>query len=128
MSFVIPEDPPEVVFPFERLHAYQAACIFLQMIDPLVRDRKCGNAEMRDQLHRAALSVKLNLAEGSTEFNPTEKTRFFRIASRSAGEAASALGEFSRWGLIDERFHRKGRYCMNAAISMITGLIKTIEA
>src|SRR5437016_364569 len=97
MSFEIPDDPPEVDFPFERLKAYQAARAFMALIDPLVRNSRCGTAEMRDQLHRAALSMKLNTAEGGTEYSKPEKIRMWRFGRRSAGECVAIVDEFARW-------------------------------
>ena len=127
MEFIIPDDPPEVVFPFERLQTYQAARAFLGLIDPIVRDKKCGTAEMRDQLHRAGLSFKLNIAEGATEYSKPDKIRFFRISSRSAGECVAVLDEFGRWQCIDPLTHRKARYVLNAGIGMLTRLITSIR-
>lgn len=46
---------------------------------------------VRDQFIRAALSVPLNLAEGSSEWRPLEKARLYRLARRSADECASVL-------------------------------------
>jgi four helix bundle protein len=127
MNFEIPDDPPEVVFPFERLHAYQAACAYMALIDPLLRSRKAGTAEMRDQLHRAGLSFKLNIAEGACEFSKPEKIRIFRIAIRSAGESVAALDEFRRWGSADALTHRKARYTLNAGTGMLTNMILGIK-
>ena len=42
-------------------------------------------------MRRAISSAALNLAEGANEFSPAAKAAFYRIARRSAGEAAAAL-------------------------------------
>lgn len=47
--------------------------------------------DLRDQLRRAAVSVALNIAEGAGEFSPREKSRFYRIARRSAAECLAIL-------------------------------------
>ena len=46
---------------------------------------------MRDQLHRAALSIPLNLAEGRGKSSTKEQLRFFRIAMGSVREAQAIL-------------------------------------
>lgn len=45
--------------------------------------------EIKSQLHRAALSVVLNLAEGSGKFEKKEQRRFFKIAFASIREVQS---------------------------------------
>ena len=54
---------PEIKLPNEKLIAYQLAVEFHRSVMPLARFR--GIAPLRDQLHRAADSVVLNLAEGA---------------------------------------------------------------
>jgi four helix bundle protein len=51
------------------------------------------DAFLRYQLLRAALSIKTNIAEGSSDYLPMEKARFYRIARRSAYETAGLLEE-----------------------------------
>ena len=51
---------------------------------------------MRSQFLRAALSIKLNIAEGASEWRRLEKARFYRIARRSAGEHAAILDDLPR--------------------------------
>ena len=48
-------------------------------------------AYIADQLRRAALSVVLNLEEGSFEFSAREKSRFYRMAYRSLAECRAIL-------------------------------------
>ena len=49
------------------------------------------SSHLADQLHRAATSIPLNIAEGAGEFSPKDKARFYRIALRSATESAAIL-------------------------------------
>lgn len=46
---------------------------------------------VKDQLNRAALSVVLNLAEGSAKPTPKERCRFYSIALASAREVQALL-------------------------------------
>ncbi len=50
-----------------------------------------GNGDLSDQLSRASTSILLNIAEGSGEFSPPDKQRFYRMARRSAVDCAAAL-------------------------------------
>ena len=53
-----------------------------------------------DQLFRAALSVPLNIEEGSYELAVAEKSRFYRIAYRSLAECRVILDILEELGLV----------------------------
>jgi four helix bundle protein len=50
-----------------------------------------GAGPLRDQLHRASLSVVLNIAEGAGRNARADKRHFYEIAKGSAAETAAAL-------------------------------------
>src|SRR5262245_37085003 len=78
-------------FVHEKLHAYEAALMFLATADEMLEEVPRGRGHLGDQLDRAATSIVLNIAEGAGEFAPAEKARFYRIARRSANECAAIL-------------------------------------
>ena len=47
------------------------------------------NAGIKDQLKRAAISIPLNMAEGSGKYTLADRKRFYRIARGSALECAA---------------------------------------
>lgn len=51
--------------------------------------RLTGN--LRDQLHRAASSISLNLSEGNAKRTPNEKRRYFHTAYASTQECKTIL-------------------------------------
>ena len=72
-----------------RLDVYGLALAFQSRVAHLAWAR--GNANVRDQLSRAALSIVLNIAEGSGRFSPPDKARLYAIARGSACECAAIL-------------------------------------
>lgn len=46
---------------------------------------------LKDQLHRAASSIALNLSEGNAKFSVKEKKRFYQIAYASLQECRTIL-------------------------------------
>jgi len=90
-----------VRFDFERLEVFSVSLEAVAVIDELAAELPEGRAYVRDQLHRAANSIALNIAEGAGEFTPAEKARFYRMAKRSATECAGQILICQRLGLSD---------------------------
>src|SRR3989344_9078337 len=79
-------------FRFEKLNVWQDARVFVNHIYAITRkfprDEKFG---LIDQLRRAALSVILNIAEGSDRKSDAEFKRFLRMAITSVEEVVTGL-------------------------------------
>ena len=111
------------MFGFQRLDAYKAAVRFLGLACKLVTKLPRGNADLSDQLRRAALSVPLNIAEGSGKFS-RDAVRLYTIARGSALECAAILDALETMGAVDESALRDAREILERAVSMLTGLIR----
>ena len=77
------------MFGHERFEAYQLAIRFLRIALELAERIPPGYYAVRDQLKRAALSVPLNIAEGSGKRQIADRNRLYGIASGSAMECAA---------------------------------------
>lgn len=77
--------------PPRRLRIYPEALRLLVLLDELAAALPSVRAYIADQLHRAALSIVLNLEEGAHEFSPREKTRFYRMSYRSLAECRALV-------------------------------------
>ncbi|MBS1656607.1 MAG: four helix bundle protein, partial [Bacteroidetes bacterium] len=88
---------------------YQISIEFVVLADKIVEYLPRGRAYLSDQLHRAALSISLNIAEGAGEYAVEEKARFYRMAKRSATECAGILDVCQRLQLFDKQYHTQGR-------------------
>ena len=86
-----------------------------------------GRGYMRDQLRRAANSVVLNIAEGAGEFAPAEKARFYRIAKRSATEAAAQVIVADRLGLTSGADVPRARELLLRLVSMLVRMAARAE-
>jgi four helix bundle protein len=87
----------------EKLEVYHLAREFTREVDALVRQLPPGRGDSVDQLRRASLSVPVNIAEGSGEFAPKEKARFYRIAKRSGTECGALLDYLVDIGHLTEQ-------------------------
>ena len=95
-----------MAFSFEQLKVFQFAAELSNKIDTLVE--KFPRKEifsLSSQLKRAADSVVLNIAEGSTGQSKPEFKRFLGIALRSGIEVAACLYlAFSRKYISEEEY------------------------
>jgi four helix bundle protein len=111
------------MFGFQRLDVYRAATEFLGLTAKLVTKIPKGHSGLVDQLRRAALSVPLNIAEGSGKFSK-DAQRFYAIARGSALECAAILDALQAMAVLDEDALTKARDLLERVVSMLTGLIR----
>ena len=83
-----------------------------------------GRRYLADQLRRAATSVSLNIAEGAGEFSPDEKSRFYRMAKRSATECAATPHVCRRLNLVDDTRFNSGRELLLRIVAMIVQMAR----
>ena len=108
---------------YQTFPVYNLALQFISLMKVVIQElpRRSGLA---DQLNRAAISIPLNIAEGSGEFSKREKARFYRIARRSALECASILDICDTLQLGDQTSVNQGRAQLKLIVAMLTGLAR----
>ena len=111
-------------FDHDKLDVYHCAIDFVAVADDIVENLPRGRAYLADQLHRAALSIALNTAEGASEFAEKEKARFYRIAKRSATECAAAMDVCLKRQLVEQVKYNEARGLLLRIVSMLTKLAK----
>ena len=111
------------MFGFQRLDVYRASAEFLATTCRLVTRIPKGYGDIVDQLRRAALSVPLNIAEGSGKFS-RDAVRFYTIARGSALECAAILDALQAMAVFDEPDLKQARELLERIVSMLTGLIR----
>jgi four helix bundle protein len=107
-------------FDHEKLDAYQVGLDFVVLADSLASSLPRGRTHLADQLHRAATSICLNIAEGAGEFSIADKLRFYRMAKRSATECAAILDVLARLAEGEPARIRDGRQLLIRVVSILT--------
>ena len=67
------------MFDFERFSVYQKAKAFNKEISTWLRNNTKIDSLARNQLRRAALSIPLNIAEGTGRFTPKDVEAFVSL-------------------------------------------------
>ena len=114
-------------FDFEKLDVYQASIEVVVLIDKITDSFPRGRAYLTDQLQRAGTSISLNIAEGSGEFSTNEKSRFYRMAKRSATETAAVLDVSKRLNIIQEDYYQLGRDLLIRIVMMLTKMAQKAD-
>jgi four helix bundle protein len=86
-----------VSFKFERLEVWQLALDYIDLIYGIAERLPRGEEyNLKSQIKRAATSVALNVAEGSTGQTDAEQARFLGLAIRSLLETVACQHLISR--------------------------------
>lgn len=81
-----------MAYKFEDLEVWKRALDYIDQIHNIAKDLpKHERYNLGDQMTRAANSIALNIAEGSTGLSDAEQDRFLRIAIRSLLETVASL-------------------------------------
>ncbi len=79
------------MFNFEKLTVYQRSLILATNLSRVAGGFPLKYRRIQDQLIGAAISVTLNIAEGSGRYGKREKIQFYRTAQASAFEIIPIL-------------------------------------
>jgi len=112
------------MFGFQKLDVYQCATSFLALSAPLAEQAPRGYGSLADQLRRAALSIPLNIAEGSSGKFNKDARRFYAIARGSALECAAILDAFESLAAAPAKELAKGRELLERIVAMLTVLLR----
>lgn len=113
-------------FDHEKLDVYGYALEFIVYASTVVEQLPKGRGYLADQLHRAATSIPLNIAEGAGEYSRSDKARFYRIARRSATESSAIIDVCRKLDLLSQESHATGRESLLRIVAMLTRLVRNL--
>jgi four helix bundle protein len=112
---------------YERLDVYHLARELARVGNGLLRRVPPGRADLADRFRRALLSIALNIAEGSGEFAPKEKARFYRMARRSATECGAILDHMVDITMLDDAHIAAAKTLIRRITGALVKLIQSTE-
>ena len=113
------------MFGFQSLDVYKCAVRFLALAMKHAAHVTSGTGGVADQLRRAALSICLNIAEGTGRFGKDQR-RFYITARGSALECAAVLDALEVLELATEPELREPRELLVRVVSMLTKMIQPL--
>ena len=112
------------MFGHEKLKAYPKAIEFVAITSTIIELTPRGNGKLLDQLQRAAISVPLNIAEGSGRTTEIDKKRFYAIARGSAMECVAILDVLLQMKFIEKELYDSGREKLKAVVGILTSICR----
>ena len=90
-----------MAYKFEKLDVWQRALDYGDAVEAIARALpKHERFNLADQIRRAATSIALNIAEGSTGQSDAEQNRFLGYAQRSLVETVACIHLIQRRGYL----------------------------
>jgi four helix bundle protein len=108
---------------FQKLDVYQRSIEFLALANRIREQLPRGNADLADQLRRAAQSIPQNIGEGCGRTARPDKAKYYAIARGSAMECASHLDVMRIEELIDDGMYDRGIALLERVVAMLTKLL-----
>jgi four helix bundle protein len=95
-------------YKFEKLEVWQLAIEYIDLVYEIVEKLpRTEDYNLRAQAIRAATSIALNTAEGSTSQSDAEQSRFIGMAVRSLIESVACLHLIRRRKYVDSDISRQ---------------------
>jgi four helix bundle protein len=116
----------EEVFFFENLEVYKRSLNYSITLCEIASNFPMKFSRIRGQLIGAAISVPLNIAEGSGRKSNKEKINFYKISRSSLFECIPILEICLKLTLIDNKMYQRIRDETVELSKMINGLIRPL--
>ena len=109
---------------YRNLDVYRKALNFLPIASSVADAMPPRYASLADQVRRAALSILLNIAEGSGKTSEPDKRRFYAIARGSAMECGAILDACESLNVCTGTASTEGQALLTGIVQMLTKLCR----
>ncbi len=107
----------------EKLDVYQCSIEFLGLSAEIIQRMPQGYSKLADQLHRAAFSIPLNIAEACGKPSPKDRANRFAIARGSTLECGAIVDVLQTLALIEENKYHKAKTLLVRIAAMLSKLV-----
>ena len=109
---------------YQKLDVYRCAIRALALSARISNEIPKGYSVLSDQLRRAALSISLNIAEGSGRPSAPDAARFYGIARGSAMECAGVLDACGAIGFAGEDLRSEAMKLFVRIVEMLSRMAR----
>jgi len=109
---------------FENLDVYRCAIEFLRLALRVASSLPRGESELRAQLKTAAMSVPLNIAEGTGKPSSADRAHAHAIARGSAMECGALIDVCAIAGYISAADARHGKELIVRTVAMLSKMCR----
>lgn len=113
------------MFDFEKLDVYKKAKELNKEVLRFLKENKQIDFYVRNQLHRASISIVINIAEGSGKFSRADKKNFYTTARGSTYECVSLFEIIAEENQINKKRFQDFYYKFETISKMLLGLINS---
>jgi four helix bundle protein len=114
-------------FDHEKLDVYWEAIAFCGWTGDLLAQIS-AKAAAKDQLGRASISIRLNIAEGNGKFSRVDRSPFLEIARGSALECAACLNVLAVRKVVGAEQFVPAKERLVRIVNMLMGTLKKFSA
>jgi four helix bundle protein len=108
----------------EKLDVYRIAIEFLALALRILEGIPVARRELRGQLERAAMSIPLNIAEGTGKPASADRARFYAIARGSSMECSAILDVCGVVRVADSETIERGKILLGRIVSMLSKMCR----
>ena len=116
------------MFSFEKLEVYNRSMDFYDLVHLFLKQKKSLPVYLKNQLGRAALSIPLNIAEGSAKFSNRDRKNYYATARGSVFECAAIFRIMRREEEVDSDFEGCAIQSLDEISRMLYSMIRKLEA
>src|SRR5215212_2967576 len=109
---------------YENLDVYRCAIEFLRLALRVASNLPRNESELRAQLKTAAMSVPLNIAEGTGKPSPADRAHAHAIARGSAMECGALIDVYAIAGYISAADARQGKDLIVRTVAMLSKMCR----
>lgn len=111
-------------FDHERLEVYRLSLELVERIDRFASGFRGIRKHLSWQLHRAACSVPLNIAEGNGRYGRKDRAQFLRVATGSALECSAIMAIADRLGIGSEQDRQAIRDLLRSIVRILVTMTR----
>ncbi|HSO32871.1 MAG TPA: four helix bundle protein [Labilithrix sp.] len=117
-------DTPQPRLDYEKLDVYRCALELLRLALRVASSLPRGESELRQQLKTAAMSVPVDIAEGTGKPSPADRAHAHAIARGSAMECGALVDVCAIAGYITPADARQGKELMVRTVAMLSKMCR----